>query len=175
MEITISLEKDNTESLTSPVSGTAEGREAVYTNRTLLSEWIARYSIDKDVSPVLRHTAGRQYAQLFEHDRDEAFVLFDRICDYLYKKYATEVSVDLFEKDEKTFFEFCAGKSTDEQKNNRGRAFGTFFRELGVLGGRYQSAASVEEGNGGTERVTVCFEYVDIGNAGFKADPSSLV
>lgn len=167
MDITTSIERENTEAIV----GNAQAQTAEYTNSMLLSEWIARYSIDKDKRPVLCHTSGRQYARVFEHDRDEAFILFDRIYDYLYNKYATRVNVDLFEKDDKTFFEFCVGNNTDEWKNSRDRTFGGLFRELAVLGARYQSAVSVEEGERGTERVTVCFEYVDIGNSGFKADP----
>lgn len=146
-----------------------EENNAPYTVGAFSCEWTQKYIRQTERALVLRSVAEHLSDLPFDTDRDEGCFVLSRMADHLFDRNAAVVYFDVFEREDVIVFELSSDENSVECSEVDPPPFTSIYIALGVLADKYQSAVSLEEGERSTERICVCFEYVDVGTIGFKS------
>lgn len=130
--------------------------------RALLSHWREEYH-RYGVCTRLCLSAEELLNEPFLQDREEAFFIFDEICDVL-SGYSSVISINIYARCGRISFEFYS-------ESEGGAESGLDPYELMELCESRGCELTVEEDMTGSMHLAVSFDHIDIGTVGFKSTP----
>ena len=134
--------------------------------RALLSEWREEYH-RYGVCTRLCLSAEELLNEPFLQDREDAYFIFDEICDAL-RSYCPVICINLYARAGRIYFEFYSEEIASTEKKAHD---GLDLYELVELCESRGCALAVEEDMTGSMHLAVSFDHIDIGTVGFKSTP----
>lgn len=135
--------------------------------RALLSEWREEYHLRHGSCTQLCLSAEQLLSEQFLHDREDAYFIFDEICDAL-RSYCPVICINLYARAGRIYFEFYSEEIASTEKKAHD---GLDLYELVELCESRGCALAVEEDMTGSMHLAVSFDHIDIGTVGFKSTP----